>query len=257
MKKLGSIKVGGCKMASITLFFIPYAGGSASVSFKWRKLLVPQIKLVPLELAGRGIRSGEPLKDSIKEMSDDLLHKIGQEIAPGDPYAIYGHSMGSMIAFELCYKLVAGGYGEPAHLFVSGGRAPHVPRNFPWSHDLPADQFRTHLQRYGQLSEAIFENRELYDYFMPVLRADFKAVETYKYTAKSVPLHCPIIALTGLTDNTMTLQDAEAWVQHTDQEFRIFTFDGGHFFIHDEMERITHIINEHLERRAVANRIQH
>ncbi|WP_068501331.1 thioesterase II family protein [Paenibacillus kribbensis] len=244
-------------MAPITLFFIPYAGGSASVSFKWKKLLLPQIKLVPLELAGRGMRSGEPLKDSIEEISDDLLHKIGQEIAPGDPYAIYGHSMGTMIAFELCYKLVAGGYGEPAHLFVSGGRAPHVPRNFPWSHDLPADQFRTHLQRYGQLSEAIFDNQELYDYFMPVLRADFKAVETYKYTAKSMPLHCPITALAGLADNTMTLQDVEAWVQHTDQEFRMFTFDGGHFFIHDEMERITHIINENLECSTVANRIQH
>lgn len=244
-------------MAPITLFFISYAGGSASVSFKWKKLLHSQIKLVPLELAGRGIRTGEPLKDSIEEMSDDLLHQIGEELVPGDRYAIYGHSMGTMIAFELYYKLVARGYGQPAHLFVSGGRAPHVPRNFPRSHDLSADQFRTHLQRYGQLSEAIFDNRELYDYFMPVLRADFKAVETYKYTAKSAPLHCPVTALTGLADNTLTLQDVEAWAQHTDQDFRMFTFDGGHFFIHDEMERITQIINENLERSAVANRIQH
>lgn len=69
-------------MAPITLFFIPYAGGSASVSFKWKKSLLPQIKLVPLELAGRGIRSGEPLKESIEEMSEDLLHKISEEIAP-------------------------------------------------------------------------------------------------------------------------------------------------------------------------------
>ncbi|TKH41451.1 thioesterase [Paenibacillus terrae] len=244
-------------MARITLFFIPYAGGSASVSFKWKKLLLPQIKLVPLELAGRGIRSGEPLKDSIEEMSKDLLLKISQEIAPGDPYAIYGHSMGTMIAFELYYKLVAGGYGKPAHLFVSGGRAPHVPRDFPWAHDLPAEQFRTHLQRYGQLSEAIFDNRELYDYFIPVLRADFKAVETYEYMTPAVPLNCSVTALTGLTDNTMTLQDAEAWGQHTDQNFRIFTFDGGHFFIHDEVEQITQIINETLERSAVASRMQH
>ncbi|MGW8957688.1 thioesterase II family protein [Paenibacillus sp. NPDC055715] len=241
-------------MAPITLFFIPYAGGSASVSFKWKRLLLPQIKLVPLELAGRGIRSGEPLKDSIEEMSEDLLLKIGQEIAPGDPYAIYGHSMGTMIAFELYYKLVTGGYGKPAHLFVSGGRAPHVPRDFPWTHDLTAEQFRTHLQRYGQLSEVIFDNRELYDYFIPVLRADFKAVETYKYTDQAVPLNCSVTALTGLADNTMTLQDAEAWGQHTDQNFQIFTFDGGHFFIHDEVERITQIINETLERSAVASR---
>ncbi|MET3210051.1 UNVERIFIED_CONTAM: medium-chain acyl-[acyl-carrier-protein] hydrolase [Paenibacillus sp. PvR008] len=244
-------------MAPITLFFIPYAGGSASASFKWKKLLLPQIKLVPLELAGRGIRSGEPLKDSIEEMSEDLLLKISQEIAPGDPYAIYGHSMGTMIAFELYYKLVAGGYGKPAHLFVSGGRAPHVPRDFPWAHDLSAEQFRTHLQRYGQLSEAIFDNRELYDYFIPVLRADFKAVETYEYTDQAVPLNCSVTALTGLADNTMTLQDAEAWGQHTDQNFRIFTFDGGHFFIHDEVERITQIINETLERSAVTSRTQY
>ncbi|WP_025675216.1 thioesterase II family protein [Paenibacillus polymyxa] len=243
-------------MAPITLFFIPYAGGSASVSFKWKKLLLPPIKLVPLELAGRGIRSGEPLKDSIEEMSEDLLHQISQELVPGDPYAIYGHSMGTMIAFELYYKLVAGGYGKPAHLFVSGGRAPHVPRNVPWLHDLPADQFRTHLRRYGQLSEAIFDNQELYDYFMPVLRADFKAVEMYKYMDKDTPLHCPITALTGLTDNTVTLQDAEAWAQHTDKQFRVFTFEGGHFFIHDEVERITNIINESLELSTVTSRIQ-
>ncbi|QNR69622.1 thioesterase [Paenibacillus peoriae] len=243
-------------MAPITLFFIPYAGGSASVSFKWKKSLLPQIKLVPLELAGRGIRSGEPLKESIEEMSEDLLHKISEEIVPGDPYAIYGHSMGTMISFELYYKLVAGGYGKPAHLFVSGGRAPHVPRNSLWLHDLPADQFRTHLQRYGQLSEAIFDNRELYDYFMPVLRADFKAVELYKYMAKAAPLHCPITALTGMTDNTVTLQDAEAWAHHTDQQFRMFTFEGGHFFIHDEVERITHIINETLEQSTVTSSIQ-
>ncbi|KAF6569900.1 thioesterase [Paenibacillus polymyxa] len=243
-------------MTPITLFFIPYAGGSASVSFKWKKSLLPQIKLVPLELAGRGIRSGEPLKESIEEMSEDLLHKISEEIAPGNPYAIYGHSMGTMISFELYYKLVAGGYGKPAHLFVSGGRAPHVPRNSPWLHDLPADQFRTHLQRYGQLSEAIFDNQELYDYFMPVLRADFKAVELYKYTAKAALLHCPITALTGMTDNTVTLQDAEAWAQHTDQQFRMFTFEGGHFFIHDEVERITHIINETLEQSTVTSSIQ-
>ena len=111
-------------MRTIKLFCIPYAGCSASIYSKWKRKLPQDIELIPLEPAGRGRRCDEPLYNNLNEAVDDLYWEAAKVLDRSDEYILFGHSMGSLLAFELYYKLMEEGFREPLHLYVSGARLP-------------------------------------------------------------------------------------------------------------------------------------
>ncbi len=234
------------KMQSIKLFFLPYAGGSATACLKWKEQLSPHIQLIPLELSGRGGLYGKVLHVSVHETVKDLVVDIQSILEPGEKYAIYGHSMGSRIAFELVHELLAHNYGKLAHLFASGGSAPHIKRIQTYTYDKPDAQFKEHLMKYGQDSSELFENKELYDYLMPVLRADFQMVETYEYVAKTDKLSCDLTALRGTDDPNVAVRDMLEWGQYTTGVFKLSSVSGGHFFINENHREVVGIINKAL-----------
>lgn len=230
-------------MPTIKLFCIPYAGGSASIYYKWNKKLPSNIELIPLELAGRGRRCDEPLYNSLNEAIEDLYREAAIKLSKSDDYILFGHSMGSLLAFELYYKLLEEGFHEPLHLFVSGGRAPHLARHSIY-HDKPLEQFQKHIMDYDKQSEQLFQSDELLHFFLPVLRADFKIVETHLHITKMQKIGCDMTALIGTADSSLTLEEIREWKRHAGKSFRIMQYDGGHFFINDYMEGIISIIQE-------------
>ncbi|MHA6533454.1 thioesterase II family protein [Paenibacillus sp. BAC0078] len=230
-------------MRTIKLFCIPYAGGSASIYSKWKRKLLQNIELISLEPAGRGRRCDEPLYNNLSEAVDDLYREAAKVLDRSDEYILFGHSMGSLLAFELYYKLMEEGFREPLHLYVSGGKAPHLERRFIY-HDKPLKQFQEHIMDYDVESALIFQNDELLHFFLPILRSDFKMVETHHHTFKTQKVGCDMTALTGTTDSSLTLSDITEWIRHAGKAFRIKQYEGGHFFINEYKDQIIEMIHE-------------
>ncbi|WP_151733007.1 thioesterase II family protein [Paenibacillus tengchongensis] len=143
---------------SIKLFCIPYSGGSAEVYRKWSKSLYSDIQLFPVELPGRGKRIFEPLKDHIDTIVEDIAATIASNVAPNDDYAIYGHSLASLLTFETYYKLIDNGVHTPQHIFFSGRNAPQNMHNKTSIHRLPDEQFLHAVMSYGGNTHEIAEN---------------------------------------------------------------------------------------------------
>jgi medium-chain acyl-[acyl-carrier-protein] hydrolase len=174
------------------------------------------------------MRLREPPYTDLTRLVDALADAIIDYI--DRPFAFFGHSMGAIISFELARRLRRRDLC-PAHLFVSGCRAPHLPRRSRRIYDLPEEEIVEELRRLNGTPREVLNNPELLHLVMPVLRADFKVVQTYVYTDEP-PLDCRISAYGGLQDVDIKSQDIEEWRRHTTSAFQKSLFPGDHFFLH-------------------------
>jgi surfactin synthase thioesterase subunit len=146
------------------------------------------------------------------------------------PFALFGHSMGSLIAFELA-RLIRRECGlSPVHMFVSGRGAPHTAGSEPVRHTLPDHEFMESLRELNGMPEEVLAHGELMGVLLPILRADFSVCETYEYSP-DVPLDCPITAFGGLQDRAVTREDLQSWREQTRGAFRLRMIPGDHFFV--------------------------
>ena len=147
------------------------------------------------------------------------------------PYAIYGHSVGALIGFEVIRALRVMRAPLPIHLMVGGSPAPHLARTDPLIHPLPDAEFLGEVQRrYGSMPAAALENAELRELVVRPLRGDMRALETYQYLAGR-PLECPISAYGGLSDLMVTRYQLDQWRCHTSAAFALEMVPGGHVFV--------------------------
>lgn len=233
-------------MNKMKLFLFPYAGGAAASYNQWKQYLDPAIEYRSIELAARGRRMREANYNSIDNAVDDVFNIIKSELTQG-PYALFGHSMGSMIAFELAYKIKKNNLPMPVHIFLSGRAAPQVPRDKKRTlHHLDDIEFKKQLLEMGGTPKEFFDHPELLEVFLPLLKGDFRLTETYTHGKKDVPLDVDITVLGGKQDED-TPEEVEAWRVHAGKNCDIHYFDGGHFFIHEENKRVVGIINEALQ----------
>jgi medium-chain acyl-[acyl-carrier-protein] hydrolase len=210
------------------LFCFPYAGGGTALFRDWPSLLPPQIELCTIAAPGREARFGEPAPRQVAEWVDGLFPEL--ETAIDRPFALFGHSLGALVAFELARRLRERRARQPDHLFVSGCRAPQLPRSKPPTHDLPTPAFREELRRMNGTPPEVLAHPELLELLEPLLRADFAAAETYSY-AEAPPLEVPILAFGGDRDPEVSQADLGAWSEQTTAAFGAFTFPGDHFFL--------------------------
>lgn len=227
-------------MKKVKLFCIPHAGGTSSVYNKWRPHLLDFVELVPVELAGRGKRLKEPLSQSIHETADDVYSIVAGKLND-IPYAIYGHSMGSLIAYELYQKINAFNCNEPIHMFLSGRGAPHTKRKILY-YDLSEPDFKKEITKIGGIPETVFENQLLYDYFIPVLKSDMKNDDTYK-CEKRDKVGCSISVINGTMDDTVQESDVLAWNEYSAQ-CNFYQVAGNHFFTYENPAAVVRIINQ-------------
>jgi medium-chain acyl-[acyl-carrier-protein] hydrolase len=214
--------------AELKVFCFPYAGGSTLMFREWAYLLPSRIQVVPVELPGRRARLNEPPFTRMRPLIDALTEAMLPAL--DRPFAFFGHSMGAVIAFELARHLRRQHNIEPQKLFVSGRRAPQIPRSEPITYNLPEDEFIKELHRLSGTPREVLEHAELMELLVPLLRADFQFIETYEYVADS-PLGCSITAYGGLQDNDVPRELLLPWKEHTSR-FEIRILPGDHFFIH-------------------------
>lgn len=152
----------------ITLFCLPFAGGGASAYNQWAKKMQGKVTVCPVQLPGREEQIMEKPYIDMSVMLDDLEEAV-RKVVYG-PYALWGHSMGGKIAYELEKRLEAAGYTAKC-LFISGSRVPSIPEPNPIYH-LPDEEFKRELGRFEGTPKEVLENQELLDFFLPMLRAD-------------------------------------------------------------------------------------
>jgi surfactin synthase thioesterase subunit len=229
-------------MDKMKLFLFPYAGGAAASYNQWKQYLDPSIEYRSIELAARGRRMREPNYNSIDDAVDDVLNIIKNELTQ-TTYALFGHSMGSMVAFELAYKIKMNNLPMPVHLFLSGRAAPQISRDKKRTlHHLNDIEFKKQLLEMGGTPKEFFDHPELLEVFLPLLKGDFRLTETYTHPKKDAPLDVNMTVLSGKQDEDST-EEVEAWRVHAGKDCQIHYFEGGHFFIHEETKRVVDIIN--------------
>jgi surfactin synthase thioesterase subunit len=182
---------------------------------------------------------GEPLPTRIEDLAD----VIAAEIAVEDTVPLlFGHSMGAIIAFEVARRLPL--LGRPAaHLFVSGRPAPLLHRPTEVVSQLPHDELVQVLRDYGAADEEILQHEELLAVLMPIIRADFAMIESYRYRP-GTPLQCPITSWCGTADPEIHPEQMQGWAGQTDAGWSLFVRSGGHFFLTDHVEEICRVAHE-------------
>ena len=216
-------------IARIRLFCLPHAGAGTAMFNLWRRSLPGFVEVCPILLPGREGR----LSEISFTDSNTLIEQVTAGIAAylDRPYAIFGHSMGSLLAFELAHSLRTHRLREPSHLFLSGRNAPHLYLGQTKLHKLPDDRFLAELDtRYGGLPQEVLADPELLELYLPILRADLTLLETHLHRDRH-PLACPISAFAGKQDKNVSMTGLEAWAEHTAAAFESEWFVGGHFYL--------------------------
>ncbi|HKV34666.1 MAG TPA: alpha/beta fold hydrolase [Pyrinomonadaceae bacterium] len=231
--------------ARLRLFCFPYAGGGAAIYRGWENYLPPGVEIFAVQPPGRGGRFKEPALDRM----DSLVAAVATAMQPflDRPIVLFGHSVGAFASFEMAYRL-ADTFGiHVQHLFVSGARAPQLPRNRKNIHDLSEEDFITELKTLNGTPPEVLENPELMRMVSATLRADFAIAETYRASNKH-PLNCPMSVFGGLEDTLAAREDLEAWKVHTTNSFDLWQLPGDHFFIHTSDSLILRILSRELSR---------
>ncbi|MGP1384412.1 MAG: thioesterase II family protein [Thainema sp.] len=225
--------------AALRLFCLPYAGGNARSFRHWSAALPDDVDVCAIELPGHGTRLTEPPISDLDELVTAIAHVIQPFL--DRPFALFGHSMGALLSFELARHYRRHNQPMPTHLFVSGHRAPQLPDPEPPIYALPESEFRDKLRRLQGTPQAVLDNDEFMALLLPVLRADFTVCETYSYRPEP-PLSCPITAFGGTQDAATRRGRLRAWRYQTDARFTKHVLPGHHFFIHSaETELLQHV----------------
>lgn len=211
------------------LFCFGYAGGSASIFRPWPAGLPAGLNLWAAQLPGRGNRLHEAPIASIPILVEALVAALRPHL--GQPFALFGHSMGAVLAFEVARHLAENEGALPFHLFVSARRPPRMAGLDSPLHSLPDHEFVQEIdRRYGGIPAEIRQSPEVLALLLPALRADIAALETF-LPAPRAPLSCPISAFGGMQDRRAPRDHLEAWRAETKGPFRIRCFAGGHFYL--------------------------
>lgn len=232
---------GNC--VTLRLICFTYAGGTAMAYRRWPDALPAEIDICAVELPGHGSRTGET---PIRRMSY-LLPVLLAELLPyvlDVPFALFGHSLGALVAFELARELKRKELPSPANVFVSGRRAPPT-QEAEAIHQLPDADFVQRVKELNGTPTAVFECAELLQIVLPRLRADFELSETHVHLPGTV-LTCPITVFGGSRDEQSPLEELALWRDQTRGPFSMCIFPGDHFFLHSCETSVLHEVRRQL-----------
>jgi surfactin synthase thioesterase subunit len=234
----------------VQLICFPYAGAGAAAYRGWQSLLPHWIELIPLELPGRGLRQVEPAVQDWDELIDIVMSSVRMR-ARGS-VALFGHSMGALVAIELAYALRACGGPAPLWVGASGCVAPQRRElDLTWL-DCPDEKLVTELRSLGGTPPEVLECRDLLDLILPAVRADFHLCGSYR-PARRAPLDCPLLVLGGDRDPiSRSYGNLSAWSLETNGQCRVKLLDGGHFFIHEREASVIDLVISSLAKREPA-----
>jgi len=229
----------------LRLFGLPHAGGGLGVFRGWADLLPGDVEMAAPCLPGRDARAAEPpltcMADLAERLADDLEEGLDT------PYALFGHSLGALVAFDLAHEILRRGGPPPMALIVSGQRAPSLPYPHKPVFHLDDGAFIDAVQaRHEAIPAAILAHPEMLAHYRRLLRADFTLVEDYRYVSRE-PLPCPIVCIRGEDDKFVTADQASGWRAESRDGCTFETVPGGHFYLRDLQSPLFGVLSRVLE----------
>lgn len=227
--------------AEFRLFCLPHAGGSSLIFHPWLTAGFGNMEICPVQLPGRNKRAREKPFDQLRP----LAHALADALPFDKPFALFGHSLGALVSFELTLELRRQNRQLPEYLFLSSYPAPQCkkPRLEKPLHCLSDAEFVEELQRLSGTPDEILQNASIMQMLLPILRADFALGETYGYVPEEA-LACPIQVYGGEQDLHVSREALLGWSEHTRSGFNLRIFPGGHFFLLDVGQQILSEVSE-------------
>ncbi|MEU5167971.1 MULTISPECIES: alpha/beta fold hydrolase [Streptomyces] len=229
--------------SALTLYCLPYAGASARMYADWDSRMPSSVTVRPLELPGRGARWSEPALTGMSALLEDLTG--GMDEARHTPYALFGHSFGGVLAFELTRHLAARGFPAPQRLLVSACLAPHEATPVETNYDLSDEEFTERLRKLRGTPEELLENEELMELYLPTIRADYTILDHYR-APQITPLPCPVSVFHGADDQDVPPESVGEWASYSSGSFAAEEIAGDHFFLRDSEEELLTKLALHL-----------
>jgi surfactin synthase thioesterase subunit len=213
--------------AGLRLICVPHGGGGAGAFLGWAELLPPGIELFAVQYPGREDRLGDPMPRDMDELVTGLT---GAVAAVADrPYALFGHSMGATVAYEVAQEARRRGLPGPVHLVASAREAPHDEKGGD-VHQGDDEDLYAELMRLGATDPEVLDDPDLRRMIFAYVRADYRLIETYR-PRPLPPLDCPVTVFLGDRDPDLTPEEAARWRHATRGRTRLEIFPGDHFYL--------------------------
>ncbi|MFC8145495.1 thioesterase II family protein [Streptomyces paradoxus] len=226
----------------LTCYFLHHAGGSAAGYMPLAQAFPPGWRLRAIDLPGRGATSHQPhCRDAAEAV--ELLKPALLAEASG-PYAVFGHSMGALIGYELVRELERAGL-PPVWLGVSAMPAPKLAcARFSERRDLwSPQQLISFMRRLGGTPEELLTDPDMADWMVGILRGDLHLVDTYEY-AEGPPVTVPMSVFMGVEDELSTPELIDDWQSYCTRPVRFHYLSGGHFYLFEQAESLARYMAE-------------
>lgn len=216
----------------LRLFVLHHAGGSHLPYRTWPAALPGTWDVRLLDAPGHGFLLDLPQIADAGRLADFLLDSIEPELT--GPYALFGHSMGALVSYEITRRIVERGLPPPVWIGLSARAAPQSAGPKSSYHQLSAAELRARLKRFGGTPDPVLDDPDLWALFDPVIRADLRLVETWRPAPGTAPLPVALSAFAGGEDHAAPPPRMAGWAEHTEHFLGLRVFDGGHFYFQDD-----------------------
>jgi len=223
------------------LVCLPFAGSGAGFYRAWKEVPSADVTVLPVQLPGREeLFLEEPFTDAT-DAAERLAPQIAELTAEFPSFGLFGHSLGAVLCYEIAWELQRLGHPGLSHLYVSGSPGPRSGRDSRAT-GLNDDEFVERVQEFAGYRHAAFDNPDLRELLLPVLRADVAMHENYKPSTNE-PLAVPVTSLRGSEDALVSGEHARQWREITKAEFTYVELPGGHMYVSESAEALLRIVS--------------
>ncbi|MFE5214962.1 MULTISPECIES: thioesterase II family protein [unclassified Streptomyces] len=228
----------------IPVLCFPFAGAGASAFRRCQEYGSDTVLLTPVQLPGREERFGEQPYTDVVAAVDDLLPAVLDQVAGSPAVALFGHSLGAVLAYEMAHRITALGRPEVVKLFVSGAPGPWTRRETRAT-GLSDDEFLRQVRDFAGYSHPALEHPDLRELLLPPLRADVEMHENYLAPSQK-PLTVPVVSVRGETDELVSREQAAEWEASTTAGCRQVELPGGHMYLVDSPVGLVRLLDAEL-----------
>lgn len=228
----------------LILYTFHHAGGACQYFQPWVSKLPNWIELISVQLPGRWNRVKEPAFLRMEELIPELGIEFEKQIMqnPEQNFALYGHSLGGLIAYELTRYLTLQKLPLPVYLFISAKRTLQHPQSNIPIYELPILEFEKKVaELYGALPPEIASDPDMKAMFLNITKIDMELLDTYKYQPQPI-INVPMTIIGGASDHVITLEYLLGWKDLTSANCEILQLPGGHFFLRDSEKELLELI---------------